>query len=61
MAEVFLLVMMVDHNAGIGDCSIARDVAIVSVQKKKDVLVLLAMPVHPCAKRWSSLLIALSY
>ncbi len=27
---------MVDHNAGIEDCSIAWDVANVSVQKKKD-------------------------
>jgi hypothetical protein len=27
---------MVDHNAGIGDCSIAWDVANVSAQKKKD-------------------------
>jgi hypothetical protein len=27
---------MVDHNLGIGDCSIAWDVANVSVQKKKD-------------------------
>jgi hypothetical protein len=27
---------MVDHNAGIGDCSIALDVANVNVRKKKD-------------------------
>jgi hypothetical protein len=27
---------MIDHNAGIGDCSIAWDVANVSVQKKND-------------------------
>ncbi len=27
---------MVDHNAGVGDCSIAWDVANVSVQKEKD-------------------------
>jgi hypothetical protein len=28
--------MMANHNAHVGDCSIARDVANVSVQKKKD-------------------------
>jgi hypothetical protein len=28
--------MMVDHNSGVGDCSIAWDVANVSAQKKKD-------------------------
>jgi hypothetical protein len=33
---VFLLGMMNDHNAGIGDCSIAWDNANVSMQKKKD-------------------------
>jgi hypothetical protein len=33
---VFLLGMMIDHNAGIGDCSIAWDVANISMQKKKD-------------------------
>jgi hypothetical protein len=27
---------MVDHNLGVGDCSIAWDVANVSVRKKKD-------------------------
>jgi hypothetical protein len=27
---------MVDHNAGVGDCSIAWDVANVSMQKKND-------------------------
>jgi hypothetical protein len=36
MVGVFFLGMMVDHNAGVGDCSIACDVATVSVQKKKD-------------------------
>jgi hypothetical protein len=30
--------MMVDHNAGIGDCSIAWDVANVSMRKKKDIV-----------------------
>ncbi len=40
---------MVDHNAGVGDCSIAWDVANVSAQKEKMVLVPLVMPVHPCA------------
>jgi hypothetical protein len=30
------LELMIDHNVGIGDCSIAWDVANVSVQKKKD-------------------------
>ncbi len=52
---------MVDHNAGVGDCSIAWDVANVSVQKEKMVLVPLVMPVHPCAKQSSTLLIALSH
>jgi hypothetical protein len=33
---IFLLGVIVDHNAGIGDCSIAWDVANVSVRKKKD-------------------------
>ncbi len=28
--------MIINHNAGIGDCSIAWDVANVSMQKKKD-------------------------
>jgi hypothetical protein len=36
MVGVFLLGTMIDHNAGVGDCSIAWDVADVSVQKKKD-------------------------
>jgi hypothetical protein len=36
MVGVFLLGTMVDHNAGVGDCSIAWDVANVSVQKEKD-------------------------
>jgi hypothetical protein len=36
MVGVVLLVMMINHNAGIGDYSITRDVANVSVQKKKD-------------------------
>ncbi len=36
MVGVFLLVTMIDHNVGIGDCSIAWDVTNVSVQKKKD-------------------------
>ncbi len=36
MVGVFLLGTMVDHNAGVGDCSIAWDVANVSMQKKKD-------------------------
>jgi hypothetical protein len=27
---------MIDHNAGVGDCSITWDVANVSAQKKKD-------------------------
>jgi hypothetical protein len=36
MVGVSLLGMMVDHNAGVGDCSIAWDVANVSTQKKKD-------------------------
>jgi hypothetical protein len=36
MVGVFLLGTMIDHTAGIGDCSIAWDVANVSVQKKKD-------------------------
>ncbi len=30
-------------------------------ERKKVVLVPLVMPVHPCAKQWSSLLIALSH
>ena len=33
---VFLVGMMIDHNASIGDCSIIRDAANVSVQEKKD-------------------------
>ncbi len=33
--RIFLLGMMIDHNAGVGDCSIAWDFANVSVQKKK--------------------------
>ncbi len=33
---VFLLGTMINHNAGVGDCSIAWDVANVSVLKKKD-------------------------
>ncbi len=36
MVGVFLLGMMIDHNAGIGDCSIAWDGANISVQEKKD-------------------------
>jgi hypothetical protein len=36
MVGVFLLRTMVNHNAGIGDCSIAWDIANVRVQKKKD-------------------------
>jgi hypothetical protein len=36
MVGVFLLGMMINHNAGIGDCSIGWDVANVSVRKKKD-------------------------
>jgi hypothetical protein len=28
--------MMIDHNVGVGDCSIAWDVANVRVQKEKD-------------------------
>jgi hypothetical protein len=37
---------MIDHSAGIGDCSIAWDVANVSVQKKKMVLVLMVVGVY---------------
>ncbi len=48
---VFLLGTMINHNAGVGDCFIAWDVANVIVQKKKMVLVPLVMPVHPCAKQ----------
>ncbi len=33
---VFLLEMMIDHNAGVSDCSFAWDVANNSMQKKKD-------------------------
>ncbi len=33
---VFLLGTMINHNAGIGDCSIAWGVANISMQKKKD-------------------------
>ncbi len=36
MVGVFLLGMIINHNAGVSDCSIAWDVANVSVQKKKD-------------------------
>jgi hypothetical protein len=36
MVGVFLLGMMINHNAGIGGCSITWDVANVSMQKKKD-------------------------
>ena len=36
MVGVFFLGTMVDHNGGIGDCSIAWDFANVSMQKKKD-------------------------
>jgi hypothetical protein len=59
MVGVFFLGMMIDHNAGVGDCSIAWDVANVSLQKKRMVLVPLVMPIHPCTKQWSLLLIAL--
>jgi hypothetical protein len=36
MVGVFFLGTMVNNNAGIGDCSIAWDVANVSMQKEKD-------------------------
>ena len=36
MVGVFLLGMIINHNAGVSDCSIAWDVANVSMQKKKD-------------------------
>jgi hypothetical protein len=36
MVGVILLGTMINHNAGVGDCSIAWDVANVSVGKKKD-------------------------
>jgi hypothetical protein len=36
MVGVFFWGTMVNHNAGIGDCSIAWDVANVSVQKEND-------------------------
>jgi hypothetical protein len=39
MVGVLFLGTMVDHNVGVGDCSIAWDVANVSVWKKKMVLV----------------------
>ncbi len=61
MFGVFLLGTMIDHNAGVCDCSIAWDVANVSAWKKKMVIVPLMMPVHPCAKQWSFLLIPLSH
>jgi hypothetical protein len=36
MVGVFFWGTMVDHNAGIGDCSIAWDVANVSMRKEED-------------------------
>jgi hypothetical protein len=36
MVGVFFLGTIVDHNMGVGDCSIAWDVANVSMRKKKD-------------------------
>jgi hypothetical protein len=36
MVGVFFLGSMVDHNVGVGDCSIPWDVANVSVREKKD-------------------------
>jgi hypothetical protein len=36
MVGVFFLVTIIDHNAGISDCSIACDVANVSMRKKID-------------------------
>ncbi len=36
MVGVFFLGTMIDHNAGVGDCSITWDFANVSMRKKKD-------------------------
>ncbi len=58
---VLLWGTMINHNAGIGDCSIPWDVASVSLRKKKMVVVPLVMLVHPCVKGQSSLFIALSH
>jgi hypothetical protein len=51
MAGVFILGMMINHSAGVGDYSIAWDGANVSVGEKKMVLVPFVMPGHPCAKQ----------
>jgi hypothetical protein len=37
MVGVFLLGTMINHNASVGDCSIAWDIANVSIQKKDGV------------------------
>jgi hypothetical protein len=61
MVGVFFLGTMIDHNAGIDDCSIAWYVANFSMGKKKGgVSAFGDTPVHPCAKWQSSLLFALS-